>query len=235
MRDEAATAVKAAQERGDVTTGNEWANRLKNEFDNFKAFREGLPRDVLLSIHADRILESFSTEEDRSLKAKIMSIFGRKSAQTVRLIIPQDISDEDAMHALNARFKEMFPKKERAAIHESDIEEILKVDNGSGRRTSGPRTITLIGAVPGTEHLSRGAQYEVLQEKGLTFAHPVEQALAAAAYACRYNGEDLFKGFSVRCCLVRVMVETDRSLGIRMEIGHRREGSPVAASGIPLR
>jgi hypothetical protein len=141
----------------------------QNEFDNFKAFREGLPRDVLLSIHADRILESFSVDKDGF----------------VNLVIPADVSDEDAMHALNARFRKMFPKKDRAAIYEPDIERILDAGSGSGRSERTRRIIRLIGVVRGTEGRIRDQQAKVLQQKGLTFPHPIEQALAAAAYACQ--------------------------------------------------
>jgi len=125
-RDEAAVRVAESQERGDVAAGNEWATRLKDEFDKFKAFREGLPREVLLSIHAERILESFSIDKDNC----------------VNLTIPADVSDEDAMHALNGRLREMFPEKERAAIYEPAIEQILDAGNGSGRRARGPELLS---------------------------------------------------------------------------------------------
>ena len=182
VRDEAAAGMRASQDRGDAAAGDEWATRLKNEFDNFKAFREGLPPDVLLSIHAERILESFSVDKDGF----------------VNLVIPADVSDEEAMHALNVRFREMFPDKQRAAIYEPDIEQILDAGGGCGRISRAPRIIRLIGVVPGTKSKTRDQQAGALHEKGLTFPHPIDQALAAAAYACKRKGEDLFKDLAVR-------------------------------------
>ena len=198
VRNEAAAGVKDAQERGDVAKGSEWILKAQKEFDAFKAFREGVPRDVLLSIHADRILDGFSIETEHGWKAKIGSLFGRAPTRTVSLVIPPAISDEDAVHALNARFREMFPAKGRAAIYEPDIEKILDAGYGCGRLSHAPRIIRLIGVVPGTTRKTRDQQAEALQEKGLKFPHPIEQALAAAAYACARNGKDLFKNALVR-------------------------------------
>ena len=217
-RDEAAAGMKASQDRGDAAAGDEWATRLKNEFDNFKAFREGLPRDVLLSIHADRILESFSIDKENF----------------VTLVIPVDVSDEDAMHALNARFREMFPKKDRAAIYESEMEEILGAGNGSGRSERAPRIIRLIGVVPGTERKTRDQQADVLQQKGLAFAHPIEQALAAAAYACKRSGEDLFNDLYARGSVPGFALRTDRRHGVRVfRFNDVFDDHHVAASGSP--
>ena len=182
VRDEAAAGMKASQDKGDVAAGDAWTSRLKDEFDKFKAFREGLPRDVLLSIHAERILESFSVDKENF----------------VNLVIPADVSDEDAIHALNGRFREMFPDRNRAAIYEPDIGKILDAGNGSGRRARGPRVIKLIAVVPGTTSMNRDKQREALEQKGLTFPHPIEQALAAAAYACKRSGGDLFNNLVVR-------------------------------------
>ena len=215
VRDEAAAGFKAAQDTGDVAAEDKWAKRLKKEFEEFKVFREGLPRDVLLSIHADRILESFSIDNENC----------------VNLIIPTDVSDEDAMHALNARFREMFPDKERAAIYESDIDKILDAGSGSGRISRAPRIIRLIGVVPGTTDKTHDQQAEALQQKGLTFPHPVDQALAAAAYACRRNGEDLFNGGRVRGSVPRFVLGNVLSLSVwHVDVGDTRD---VAASGSP--
>ena len=206
----------------------------KKEFDNFKAFRERLPRDVLLSIHADRILESFAIEEERGWKAKIGSLFDRAPLRAVSLVIPTDVSDEDAMHALNARFREMFPDKKRAAIYEPHIEEILDAGNGGGRRSGGPRIIRLIGVVPDTTNITHDQQAEVLQQNGLTFPHPIEQALAAAAYACKRSGEDLFKDLSVRGSVPGFALSTYQNFGVDVYryVGAFDIGN-VAASGSP--
>jgi hypothetical protein len=122
---------------------------------------------MLLSINADRILESFSIDTENF----------------VTLVIPPGISDEDAMHALNKRCRELFPEKNRDVISEDYLEDILNAGDGSGRRARGPRVIRLIGVVPGTAGMTRDEQAEALQRKGFTFPHPIEQTPAAAAFA----------------------------------------------------
>ena len=214
----AADALNVAHSEGDVAKGAELHSQLQEKFDAFRSFREGLPREVLLSIHADRILESFSVDRKKF----------------VNLVIHADVSDEEAMHALNARFREMFPAKKRAAIDEPDIEQILGAGNGGGRISRAPRIIRLIGVVPGTTSKTRDQQAEALQEKGLTFPHPIEQALAAAAYACKRSGEDLFNDLWVRGSVPGFALTTDPFRGVcvgTFNVGY--DGFNVAASGSP--
>jgi hypothetical protein len=182
VRDEAVAGVKDAQDRGDLPVGKEWVSKLQKEFDAFKAFREGLPRDVLLSIHADRILESFSVDKDNF----------------VNLVIPADVSDEEAMHALNARYRELFPGKGEAAISERDMQQILDAGGGSSLRGHAPRILRLIGVVPGTTRKTHDQQAEALKQKGLMLPHPIDQALASAACACKRRGAGLFNHLLVR-------------------------------------
>jgi hypothetical protein len=147
--DTAITALKEAHAAGDVATGDEVPSQPQKQFDAFRAFREEIPREVLLSIHAERILESFSVDHENFLN----------------LTIPADVSDEDAMHALNSRFRELYPEKERAGIYEPDIERILDAGNKSGHRSRGPRIIKLIGVVPDTTNKTRDQQAVALQKR----------------------------------------------------------------------
>jgi hypothetical protein len=137
---------------------------------------------VLLSINADRILESFSVDTENF----------------VNLVIPPDISDKDAMLVLYQRFRELFPYYVPTELNEDFLDDILNAGDGSGRRARGPRVIKLICVVPGTINRKRPQQAKVLQQKGLKFSHPIEQALAAAAFACKNEGANLFKGLNVR-------------------------------------
>jgi len=138
------------------------------------------------------------------------------------------------MHALNARFREMFPDKERAAIYEPDIEQILDAGGGCGRISRAPRIIRLIGVVPDTTNKTRDQQAEVLQKKGLTFPHPIEQALAAAAYACKRSGEDLFNDLFVRGSVPGFALFTFQNGGVYVAGCYgARGGHNVAASGSP--
>jgi len=228
VREDASAGVKAAQEKGDVGAGSEWISKLQKEFDEFRAFREGIPQEVLLSIYADRILKSFSVDKDNF----------------VHLVIPADIRDEDAMHALNARFRQAFPREGRGAIDSHFISKIIESENGSGHRSRGPRSIKLIGVVPGTEGRSRDQQEAVLKEKGFTFAHPIDQALVAAAYLI-LRAKNLFEirlsegegpqSGSVRGSVPGKAIKNNPFSGIGTWHYADETGGAVAASGIPLR
>jgi parvulin-like peptidyl-prolyl isomerase len=190
----------------------------REAFEAFKTFRAGIPADVLLSINTDRILESFSIDTENF----------------VNLVIPPGISDEEAMRALNARFRELFPDAERAAIYEDDLDAILNAGDGSGRRAREPRVIKLIAVVPGTTNMTRDQQAKVLQQKGLKFPHAIEQALAAAAFACKNNGGDLFNDLAVRGSVPGFALYTHQDDGVDV---YRYGGGGgygfVAASGSP--
>jgi hypothetical protein len=189
---------------------------LQKEFAMFTAFRDGIPAAVRLSINAERILESFCVD-DKGF---------------VNLVIPPDISDQDAMHALNSKFRELFPDKKRAAIWEDAIEAILGCGGASSTTRSGRREIKVIGVVDGTERKNREDQGKVLLEKGLVFSHPIDQALAAAAYACKQEGEDLFKVKDVRSSVPGFALFTNLFYGVYVNWCFDGYGN-VAASGSP--
>jgi hypothetical protein len=231
---EASVAFNKAQEAGDLAQGSKLIAQQSEALDAFKAFRAGIPADVLLSISADRILESFSIDIETGWMAKIGALLGREPARTISLVIPQDISDEDAMHALNKRFRELFPESMRAAIYECDLDKILNAGDGSGRRARGPRVIRLIGVVPGTTKMTRDQQAKVLQQKGRKFPHPIEQALAAAAFTCKNNGEDLFNDMIVRGSVPGFALNTSQNFGVFVRRSFDvHDLNYVAASGSP--
>jgi hypothetical protein len=182
-RDTIELKFKAASDGGNLVEGKRLFAELKREFEAFTAFRDGIPAAVRLSINAERILESFAVDEKGF----------------VNLVIPPDISDQDAMHALNSKFRELFPKKNRAAIFEEHIEAIVTCGGRNSTTRSGRREIKLIGVVDGTADKDREEQGKVLTQKGLVFSHPIDQALAAAAFSCKQGGEDLFQNCFARC------------------------------------
>ena len=99
-----------------------------------------------------------------------------------------------------------------------------------------PRIIRLIGVVPDTTSKTRDQQAEVLQQKGLTFPHPIEQALAAAAYACKRSGEDLFNDLFVRGSVPGFALCTGQDGGVgvlRFSDDYAGAHISVAASGSP--
>jgi hypothetical protein len=233
-RDRIAPKFKAASDGGDLVEGKRLAAELKREFEAFTAFRDGIPAAVRLLINAERILESFSVAVDTGLKARVLSLFGVKPMETVSLTIPADISDRDAMHALNLKSRELFPDKKRAAIYENYVERILTCGDGYSTTRSGRREIKVIGVVDGTVEKSREDQGKVLTQKGLVFSHPIDQALAAAASACMRGGKDLFEDKWVRGSVPGFALGTDQLDGVfvfRCHDGYDSIG--VAASGSP--
>jgi hypothetical protein len=220
-REAAVEGFRAAQERGDVVAGEEWRLKLEKGLEDFKCFRDGLPRDVRLSVSADRILESFSKD----------------TKGFVSLVIPMDVSDEEAMHALNFRFRELFPEKiRRFAIREAAIDEILNSGGEDEERGREGRRITMMAVVPGTTNMTRGEQKSALEAEGLSFSHPIEQALAAAAYACMHDGKDLFYHRIVRGSVPGFALDCAQSLGVRVSrCFDSRASIDVAASATPAR
>ena len=70
--------------------------------------------------------------------------------------------------------------------------------------------------------------------KGLVFSHPIDQALAAAAFACKRGGKDLFENKWVRGSVPGFALGTDPDHGVRV-FGYRDDDDhhDVAASGSP--
>jgi hypothetical protein len=216
-RDTIELKFKAASDGGNLVEGKRLFAELQKEFAMFTAFRDGIPAAVRLSINAERILESFCVD-DKGF---------------VNLVIPPDISDQDAMHALNSKFRELFPDKKRAAIWESEIERILSCGDGYSTTRSGRREIKVIGVVDGTEGKNREDQGKVLLEKGLVFSHPIDQALAAAAFACKQGGKDLFENKWVRGSVPGFALFTYQRDGVFV-CGYSVDSDfHVAASGSP--
>jgi hypothetical protein len=217
-RDTIELKFKAASDGGNLVEGKRLFAELQKEFAMFTAFRDGIPAAARLSINAERILESFAVDEKGF----------------VNLVIPSDISDQDAMHALNSNFRELFPGKNRAAICESEIERILTCGGADSTNRSGRREIKVIGVVDGTVEKSREDQGKVLLEKGLVFSDPIDQALAAAAYACKQEGEDLFEDNYVRSSVPGFALFTKPFFGVSVFwFFVDRVNGFVAASGSP--
>jgi hypothetical protein len=88
--------------------------------------------------------------------------------------------------------------------------------------------------VDGTVEKSREDQGKVLTQKGLVFSHPIDQALAAAAYACTQGGKDLFENKWVRGSVPGFALRTFQECGV---VVSRYVGviffNDVAASGSP--
>lgn len=201
LRAVALEGFKKAQDLGDIAEGDKWTSTLRHGLEDFKCFLNGLPRVIRHSIEAERILESFVVDRDN----------------VVNLVIPAEMNDEAAMRALNVRFRFLFPELNRDAIWAKHIPPISSLDHMGARGVGEPRIIKLIGLVPGTNSRLPEEQSEVLTSKGLIRSHPIEQALAAAAYACMRSGTDLFKGAYVRGSVPGIGLHTSSYRGISLD------------------
>jgi hypothetical protein len=217
-RDTIEPKFKAASDGGNLVEGKRLFAELQKEFAMFTAFRDGIPAAVRLSINAERILQSFSVDDKGFVK----------------LVIPPDVFDQDAMHALNSKFRELFPDKQRAAIFEEHIERILSCGDGYSTTRSGRREIKVIGMVAPTLYMNREEQGKVLTQKGLVFSHLIDQALAAAAFACKQGGKDLFENKTVRGSVPGFALGTSQLIGVNVDgYDDDRDSLYVAASGSP--
>lgn len=155
-----------------------------------------------------------------------------RSTGTSSFIIPADVTDLEAMKALNRYFRYHLPECNRDAIYAKDL--AYFEDNLPPRDASEAREVTIIAVVPGTSSEVRGAQAEVLANQGLVFSDIRDQALAAAIHACTFGREDLFQSKVVRSSAVGVALRTIPTFGIRV-FGSDGESAylNVVASGSP--
>lgn len=219
VREVAVKGFEAAQERRDVEAADQFKEAFQKELRVFRSFRGTLSPDARASFNIDRILDSFSIDQDAF----------------VNVVIPADVGDEEAMRALNERHMELFPRRSGAAIGSPEIGQILDAGGGCGRRRYGPRIIRLLGVVPNTVNMTRDQQAEALRERGLTFPHPIEQALAAAVFACMRDGADLFERLYVRSSIPAFSLFTNKFNGVIVSKSHGFDNHELyAASGTPV-
>lgn len=201
LREAAREGFKEAQAQGDIIAGERWRSELQRGLDDFKVLRERLPIEVQLWIKAERILESFTVS----------------AKEIVSLVVPGDTTDREAIEALNARFRDVNPDRSGDLIEESVRHLLLGWVGEHERRKGVARSIAILPVVPGTVNMSRDQQRDVLLERGMVFAHPIEQALAAAAYACKRDGEDIFGGCCARGSVPRYAVSMTLGSGVFIE------------------
>ncbi len=116
--------------------------------------------------------------------------------------LPAGISDGLAMRVLNRYFRIAFPRFGRDAIDPKLIawcEALPELfpQQLTQRDYSKDRWVTIEGVVKDSLGKSRGGQLEILVERGLVFADPRDQVIAAALHACVNDGYNyLWEGFA---------------------------------------
>lgn len=134
----------------------------------------------------------------------------------VSVTVPAGISDLSALRSLNQAFRSRHPEMSRDAISSGDYDWYFRTTSVAQRDVSRARVVRLQPVVPGTRGLAREAQDGVLRTAGLRFAEPIEQALVAAAFACKFEGRDVFQDFWARGSMPGHTLTVSRITGTRV-------------------
>jgi hypothetical protein len=151
---------------------------------------------------------------------------------------PAGVTDVQLMRTLNTYFRKHFPHFNRDAVFEKDLERHENLPNKfrnycKQRDYSHASTVTITAVVKGTGWRNRTTQEAILQQSGLVFSDPRDQAIAAALHACKYGGQNLFQDLCARGSIPRIGLFTHPSLGIYFDdtLLDTFDGFDVAASG----
>lgn len=113
---------------------------------------------------------------------EILSSLQVKPGGSAKLIIPANVSDIEAMRALNVYFRKTLPDFSREVINDA-VNSFIRQPDVTRRDVSKERKIEIIPLVNGTLGLNAVEQEAILKSQGLTFAAPANVALVVAAYA----------------------------------------------------
>ena len=153
--------------------------------------------------------------------------------------VPADVTDVEAMKALNEYFWKHHPSFKRDAVNAEVLEWFEKLPQDfpahcQERDYSQARQITITGVVEDTKGENRTTQESVLTTRSLVFSDPRDQAIAAALHACKHAGEDLFKDLWVRGSVPGFALRTNPVYGVFVPWCRGvSDFSLVAASGSP--
>ena len=148
--------------------------------------------------------------------AEILASWHPDPEGMVVLTVPAGVGDLEALRSLNQAFRSRHPELGRDAVSSGDFDWYSRTASVAQRDVSRPRVVRLLPIVPGSRSLSREQQGDLLRSGGLRFAEPIEQALAAAAFACKSDGRDVFQDFWARGSLPGHAMTVSRITGTRV-------------------
>jgi hypothetical protein len=148
--------------------------------------------------------------------AEILASWHPDPEGLVTLTVPAGVGDLDALRSLNQAFRSRHSELGRDAVSSGDFDWYSRTASVAQRDVSRPRVVRLLPIVPGSRSLSREQQGDLLRSGGLRFAEPIEQALAAAAFACKSDGRDVFQDFWARGSLPGHAMTVSRITGTRV-------------------
>ncbi|MFM7803108.1 MAG: hypothetical protein ACKPGK_01245 [Verrucomicrobiota bacterium] len=126
------------------------------------------------------------------------------------------MGDLDALQSLNQAFRSRYPEMGRDAVSSGDFDGYSRTASVAQRDLSRPRVVRELPIVPGSRGLPREQQVDLLRSAGLRFAEPIEQALVAAAFACKSDGRDVFQDFWARGSMPGHALTVSRITGTRV-------------------
>ena len=150
-----------------------------------------------------------------------------------KLVIPANVSDIDAMKALNVYFGEKLPEMNRPAIWKGDFDWYAEQASVSNRDISKERRIEINVLVDSTLGMTRSDQINALKSQDLTLGAPEEVALVVAAYACKNLGKDLLNDKCTRTAVPGVALSAFQGRGVDVcRYGDDYADGLVVASGV---
>lgn len=151
------------------------------------------------------------------------------------LTIPSHCGDIFALEALNTFLKINRPQFGCDAVNVRDLNWYAGLQSVTSRILSEPRVIFMRPVVQGARSNIREKMAEILKKRGMKFADPIEQALTAAAYACKENGKDIFKGDCVRGSIPGKSLKCTRGIGFAViDRSDMSRAYGDAVSGVPF-
>ena len=148
--------------------------------------------------------------------AEILASWHPDPEGLVTLTVPAGVGDLDALQFLNQAFRSRYSEMGRDAVSSGDFDWYFRTASVAQRDLSRPRVVRVLPIVPGSRGLPREQQVDLLRSAGLRFAEPIEQALAAAAFACKSDGRDVFQDFWARGSMPGHALTVSRITGTRV-------------------
>lgn len=147
------------------------------------------------------------------------------------LVVPGGVSDIEALRSLNLYAAE---KIGRPVVYPADLPWYSE-HGGALPGTVDGRTVQVYPVVESTTNLSRHDQFRELQKLNLDFAHAIDVALVAAAFACLSRGHDLLTDRYVSTAASEAALTTIQTLGIFVSRAyhHVYHNLGVCAAGTP--
>lgn len=172
---------------------------------------------------------------------RIISSLDVGSNGFTKLIIPAEVSDVEAMQALNMyafmKLKDLdvgpiFISANIGAIQDSDLAWYKHHESIFREDVSRERLIEVVVIAERTLHKSRYEQEKALSAQRLTFAKPRDVALVVGAYKCANHGGNLVGLTKIRTAALQTMLNNNYPTGVFRERDFGFDNFSIAAAGV---